>query len=107
VEYGGLGLSPFAIGTALAIFGIINSILQARFLGPLMRRFGPQKLYRIVILSPCATFMIYPVMKYAAQRSGGNVDGFVIACISIHLASGAPVYMAYGTPSIVERYHRC
>jgi hypothetical protein len=47
------------------------------------------------ILSPCIIFAIYPVMKYAAQRAGG-IDGFVIVCIAIHLASRAPLYMAYG-----------
>ena len=95
LEYGGLGMSPFAIGTVLGTFGIINTIFQAKFMGPLMRRVGTRKLYKFGISSLCVTFAIYPVMKYAARTAGG-VDGLVIVCIVIHLASIAPIYMAYG-----------
>ena len=95
VEYGGLGLSPFAIGTLLGTFGLINTIFQARFLRYLMRRFGSQRLYRVTILSPCIIFAAYPLMKYAAQRAGGT-DRYVTVCIVIHLAGKAPLYMAYG-----------
>jgi hypothetical protein len=88
VEYGGLGLNPFAIGTVLGTFGIINTIFQAKFLGEMIRRFGPLTLYRIGILSPCIAYAMYPVMKYAAERAGG-VDRYVIVCIVIHLGSRA------------------
>ena len=104
LEYGGLGLSPFAIGTALGTFGIINAIFQAKFLGRLIRHFGARKVYRTTMLSPCVTFMIYPVMKYATQKAGG-IDGLVTACIVFHLATSAPIYMAYGNrPS--SYYHQ-
>lgn len=99
LEYGGLGMTPFAIGTILGTFGIINTVFQAKFIGQVMRHFGTRKLFTFGILSLCVTFAIYPVMKYAARR-GGGVDGFVIMCIVIHLASMAPMYMAYGKQPI-------
>lgn len=95
LEYGGLGLTPFAIGTALGTFGIINAIFQAKFLGFMIRHFGARKLYRTAMLSPCVTFMIYPVMKYTTRKAGG-IDGWVILCIVFHLATSAPIYMAFG-----------
>jgi len=98
VEYGGLGLRPFAIGTVLGTFGIINTIFQAKFLGKMIRRFGSLRLYRIGILSPCIAYAMYPVMKYAAERAGG-VDRYVILCIVIHLGSRSLLMMAFGKHS--------
>lgn len=92
-------MTPFAIGTILGTFGIINTVFQAKFMGQMMRRVGARKLFTFGILSLCVTFAIYPVMKYAARR-GGGVNGFVIVCIVIHLASTAPMYMAYGEQPI-------
>jgi len=74
VEYGGLGLSPFAIGTVLGNLGIINTIFQAKFLGKMIRRFGSLRLYRIGILSSCIAFAMYPVMKYAAEGPEVSID---------------------------------
>ena len=82
LEYGGLGLTPFYIGTALGCFGIINAIFQAKFLG-------------VGILSFLVSFSMYPIMKYFAQKAGG-VGTLVWICIVVHLASEAGLFMAYG-----------
>lgn len=95
LEYGGLGLTPFYIGTALACFGIVNAIFQVKFLGTLMRHIGKRRLYQFGITSLLVSFSMYPIMQYFAQKAGG-VDMSVWICITIHLASEIGIYMAYG-----------
>jgi len=94
LEYGGLRLAPFYIGTTLGCFGIMNVIFQAKFLGKLMRYLGKQRLYQIGILYFFVSFLMFPVMKYFAQNTG-RVDMLVWICIAIHINSGAMLSMAY------------
>ncbi|PPQ68704.1 hypothetical protein CVT25_012105 [Psilocybe cyanescens] len=76
VKYGGLGLDPFRIGVILATFGFCNSILQAKLLGGLIR-------------------------KYGARNRAGGVDGLVTGCIVVQLCSQSMIYMAYGSLQVV------
>lgn len=95
LEYGGLGLTPFYIGTALGCFGVANAIFQVKFLGKLMRNLGKRRLYQVGIASLLVSFSMYPIVKHFAQKAGG-VDTLVWICIAIHLASEAGLYMAFG-----------
>jgi hypothetical protein len=95
IEFGGLGLTPFHIGTILGCFGTVNAVIQAKFLGRLMRRLGTRKLYQLGIASLCIPFSIYPFAKHFSRKAEG-VDAFVLCCIVIQMASLVPIYMAYG-----------
>ncbi len=88
LEYGGLGLTPFYISTALGCFGIINAIFQAKFLGNWTRNLGRRRLYQFGILSVPVSFSMFSIMKYFAQKAGG-VGTLVWICIVVHLASEA------------------
>ena len=99
IPLGGLGLDPFVIGATLGVFGFINTMIQAKLLGPLIRKYGARKMY--IATCPCffACFTLYPVMRFLAQLSG-RVDGFVIACMMIQMGFYMCSYFAYGTYSI-------
>ncbi len=100
IEFGGLGLTPFHIGAILGSFGMVNAVIQTKFLGRLMRRLGTRKLYQLGIASLCISFSIYPFTNHFSRRAEG-VDAFVLCCIVIQMASLAPIYMAYGNSLLV------
>ena len=95
IPLGGLGLDPFIIGTTFGTFGCINAVIQAKLVGPLMRRYGARKMYIVSVPGLFACFGLYPVIRFFAQRSG-RVDGFVIACMTIQLGFNICIYFTYG-----------
>jgi len=82
LEYGGLGLGPFQIGFILAAFGITNALIQAVFLGRLIRKYGARKVYIFGMSSLLVCFSMYPCMKYFSKRAQ-RVDALTIICILI------------------------
>ncbi|KAF9532650.1 major facilitator superfamily domain-containing protein [Crepidotus variabilis] len=92
IEYGGLGLEPVHIGTALGTFGLVNSLFQSQVFGPLIYRFGFTAL--------CCSFLVYPAMALLAKRAG-YVNAAVVACIVVHFSLIAMVYMAYATIQVL------
>ena len=96
IPLGGLGLDPFTIGVTFGTFGCINAVIQAKLLGPLIRKYGARKMYMLSCPGLFACFTLYPVMRFFAQRSG-RVDGFVIACMMIQLGFNICTYFCYGT----------
>ena len=101
IPLGGLGLNPFIIGITFGTFGCINAVIQAKLLGPLIRRYGARKMY--IVSCPClfVCFTLYPVMRFLTQLSG-RVDGFVIACMIIQMSFYMCIYCTYGTYSFLR-----
>lgn len=95
IPLGGLGLDPLRIGTALGIFGLINASVQVRIMGPVLRRFGARRVFRVSFSSLLFSLAFFPVMKYFAQRAG-RVDGIVIGLMVAQLTSQMLLYFAYG-----------
>ena len=118
IALGGLGLDPFTIGITFGTFGCINAVIQAKLLGPLIRKYGARQMYIVSCPSLFVCFSLYPVMRYFAQFSG-RVDGFVVACMIIQMGFYMCIYFTYGiysfyvvTPStralthyIFKRFH--
>ncbi|KAF8879294.1 major facilitator superfamily multidrug-resistance, DHA1 sub-family [Gymnopilus junonius] len=100
VEFGGLGLKPFEIGIILGTFGFVNSIVQAKFLGGFIRKFGGRKVYRLSFSCLLVCFGMYPVLHFFSQRAGG-VDAFVMIFIIIQFSFQMAIYMAYGSLQVV------
>ncbi|KDR78804.1 hypothetical protein GALMADRAFT_224047 [Galerina marginata CBS 339.88] len=100
VEYGGLGLDPFRIGVALGAFGFITSLVQAKVLGGLIRKYGSRTVYRASFPCLLGCFAMYPILKLLAQR-GQGVDGVVVACIIVQLGFQTPFSMAYGAAQVI------
>jgi hypothetical protein len=78
ITLGGLGLNPFTIGFTIGTFGFFNAMIQAKLLGPLIRKYGARKVYIASCPGLFICFTLYPVMRFLVQLSG-RVDGFVIA----------------------------
>ena len=95
ISLGGLGLDPFIIGITFGTFGCINAVIQAKLLGPLIRKYGARKMYIVSCPSLFVCFTLYPVMRFLAQLSG-RVDGFVIACMMIQMGFYMCIYSTYG-----------
>ncbi|KAF9480013.1 major facilitator superfamily multidrug-resistance, DHA1 sub-family [Pholiota conissans] len=100
IPLGGLGLDPFRIGVALGLFGLINALIQVRIMGPLIRRYGTRRVYRVSSAALFLSFSMYPIMKYFAQRAG-RVDAIVVTCIVAQLCCQMSMYFAYGTIQIL------
>ncbi|KAF9560743.1 MFS general substrate transporter [Agrocybe pediades] len=100
IEYGGLGLDPYHIGIALGAFGLVNAIVQVKTLGPVVRRFGPRRAYRVAYSFLLGIFAMYPILHFLVQRAG-RVDGFVIAGIFVQLSFQVMIYMAYGSLQMI------
>ncbi len=96
IPLGGLGLDPLRIGTALGVFGMLNACVQVRIMGPVLRRFGARRVFRVSFSSLLFSLVLFPTMKYFAQRAG-RVDRIVTALMIAQLASQMLLYFAYGT----------
>jgi len=100
IPLGGLGLDPFRIGITFGTFGCINAVIQAKLLGPLIRRYGARKMYIVSCPSLFVCFTLYPVMRFLSQLSG-RVDRFVIVCMMIQMVFYMCIYCAYGSIQII------
>jgi len=100
LEFGGLGLGPFQIGLTLGTFGMLSSLIQAIFLGGLIRKHGPRKIYMIGYSSFFVCFGMYLCMSYFSQRAQ-RVGAITIVCMLIQLFFQMMVSMSYGTQSIL------
>ena len=96
IPSGGLGLDPYKIGITLGSFGCINAIVQARFLGSSIRKFGARKLYILSFPGLFACVTLYPIIRYLAQRFEG-VNNVVIVCMIIQLSFQMTIFTSYGT----------
>ncbi|KAF5327032.1 hypothetical protein D9619_004782 [Psilocybe cf. subviscida] len=100
IHLGGLGLDPSKIGTIMGVYGCCNGLIQLRFLGPTIRRFGVRNVFSVTYSSLLVVFTMYPLMSYFAQRAG-EVDGFVVAFLMIQLACNVLITMAYGSIQVI------
>ena len=96
ITLGGLGLDPFTIGITFGTSGFINAVIQAKLLGPLIRKYGARKIYIVTVPSLFVCFTLYPILRFLVQLSG-RVDGFVIACMMIQIGFYMCIYCTYGT----------
>ncbi|KAF8640233.1 hypothetical protein AX16_010129 [Volvariella volvacea WC 439] len=99
IPLGGLGFTPYQIGTTLGIWGIANAVFQMNFLGKLMRKYGPTKLYIISYAGMLIGLSSYSLENWLARRAG-RVDGWVWGAIAVHLMASSLAYMAYASIQI-------
>ena len=84
IPLGGVGLDPYKIGVILGSFGIVNAIVQAKFLGSSIRKFGARKVYIFIFPGLFASVALYPIIKYFAQHFG-RVNNLVAVCMMVQL----------------------
>ena len=95
IPSGGLGLNPYNIGITLGTFGFVNAIVQARFLGPLIRKFGARKMYITCFPGLFGCYALYPILRYFSQRYG-RVNNLVVVCMIVQLSFQMLVSASYG-----------
>ncbi|TFK27809.1 MFS general substrate transporter [Coprinopsis marcescibilis] len=100
IEYGGLGMDPYTIGVILGCLGFANGVLQTMFLGPLIRRFGPSKVYITCFRAYLLAFCAFPAANLFA-RQAGYIDWRVGVVIFLHLSSFSAASPCYSSMHIM------
>ena len=85
LEHGGLGFSPYTIGLACAIYGILSVFFQAMVVGKVIRCFGPRRVFIGSNVPLLLSLFCFPLEGYLA-RSTGHTDWRVWSVIMVHLA---------------------
>ena len=70
IAIGGLGFPPSTIGTYLAIFGIMDGLVQALFAARIIEWVGPKRLFCWAILWFYPLILIFPIMSIVVSAQG-------------------------------------
>jgi len=84
----------------MGIWGFANAILQACFLGPALRRFGPKNMLLVTFMSFVIILPLYPCLRFFVQSSG-KVDGVVWTIVLIQLFCAFGISGAYSAMQII------
>ena|SRR6266576_2588743 len=95
VEYGGLGFTPHTIGLALGGYCVVNSFVQFTFLGSVIRRFGPRRVYIASFSAFLISNLCFVGEGFFARQVGG-ADWRVWAIIVVQLCTDTLKYASYG-----------
>jgi MFS family permease len=95
VEYGGLGFTPHTIGLTLGGYCVINAFAQFMFLGRIIRRFGPRRVYIVCFSTFLVSNLCFVGEGFFARQVGG-ADWRVWAIIAVQLCTDTLKYASYG-----------
>ena len=84
LEHEGLGFTPYTIGLAFGIYGIVSVFIQVTLLARIIRCFGPRKVYIVTFIGFLTSFSCFPLERYLARCAGG-VDWRVWIVVTVHL----------------------
>ncbi|KZT01929.1 MFS general substrate transporter [Laetiporus sulphureus 93-53] len=70
IELGGLGFSPATIGALLGTWGVMNGSVQALFFAPVVRRWGPKRVFMAGMSTFVPLFSLFPLINALAFRTG-------------------------------------
>ena len=96
IEIGGLGFSPHIIGTFLAIFGLVDGIVQASFAAKLIEWFGPKKVFCSAVLWYYPLILLFPIMS-AVVTAQGRVRPIIWILLVIQLVFMVLMDLSYST----------
>ena len=71
IEYGGLGFTPLQIGRYLSVVGLSLGINSMLVLPPVVRRFGPKRVYVAGMTMFIPAFSLFPLVNVLARANGG------------------------------------
>lgn len=69
---GGLGFAPPAIGSWMALFGVIDGLFQALFFAKVVDRLGPKRTFYIGISCFVPIMIMFPVMSWLIFSRGSD-----------------------------------
>lgn len=99
VPVGGLGLSSRSIGYILAVYGLINALVQTFLLGRLVRRYGAKGVFVSAMVTVLPVFILPPAMNWCLRTySWDNVwwGWLVKGMLAVQVACGLVVELGYG-----------
>ncbi|KAF9237649.1 major facilitator superfamily domain-containing protein [Melanogaster broomeanus] len=70
IEIGGLGLSPYVIGTFLATFGVVDGIVQALFVARIIDRIGAKNMFCWAVFFFYPLTALFPIMSAVVVAQG-------------------------------------
>ncbi|KAG1808727.1 major facilitator superfamily domain-containing protein [Suillus subaureus] len=70
MHLGGLGLGPSSIGLWLALFGIMDGLLQALFFAKIVDWVGPKRLFCVAVSCFIPVMLMFPMMSWLVQTRG-------------------------------------
>ncbi|KAG9315284.1 MFS general substrate transporter [Chiua virens] len=93
IEIGGLGLPPSIIGTALAIFGVVDGGVQAFFAPKVIERFGARKVFCWAVYW-FYSLILFPIMS-AVVTVQGQVGPVIWILLVLQLISMVLMNLCY------------
>ncbi len=91
VEFGGLSMSPVAIGLWVAAFGSVNGIFQFVAFPPFARRFGTRRVFIVCVIFFFPIYILFPFQNLALRQSsrGGSLISLLLIALQLSVASFA------------------
>ncbi|KAH9939493.1 MFS general substrate transporter [Amylocystis lapponica] len=98
IALGGLGMNPASIGVVLGMFGLMNGCFQVCFFAPIVRRWGPKRVFMAGIAAFLPLFAMFPLINTLAKQGGRTPC--VWAAVGVQLAFSVIMDMSYGCTMI-------
>ena len=98
ISLGGLGMSPYQIGTMMGSVGFVNAVFQVTMRGYWVRKFGARKTFITAFSLYLFSFSLYPIAIFLAHRKVGMGTNVGLIVLS-QLVSKLSTSTCYGKPS--------
>ncbi|KAF9050905.1 major facilitator superfamily domain-containing protein [Rhodocollybia butyracea] len=100
IPIGGLGLSPYQVGSILGIFAVLNGAWNLLVLRRVLKKIGPRKMY---IVSYAFFLIIFPLLWIIREvaHAAGKVNALVWALIICQLFAATFVNAAWNSMSLL------
>jgi hypothetical protein len=95
VRLGGLGLDPALMGTCMAVWGILKSLLQFTSFHRILNFLGLRRTFIVLLSGLIPSFLLFPINGTHVQNGGTGTVLLVLVLIQLLCSMGAS--MAYGT----------
>ncbi|KAG1787277.1 major facilitator superfamily domain-containing protein [Suillus plorans] len=92
---GGLGFDPATIGSWMALFGIINGVIQALFFAKIVDWIGPKRLFCVSAWCYPLLVAMFPILSWIL-RARGEVDHVITFALLCFIGIEVAWDMGYG-----------
>ena len=96
VEFGGLGMSPVSIGLWMGGCGLVNCIFQLAAFPPLVRRFGPRRVFIASIIFCFPVYILFPLENLTLRHSNRTMNPATALFVILQLSAMSVSLMGYG-----------
>ncbi|KAF8842090.1 MFS general substrate transporter [Paxillus ammoniavirescens] len=94
IEIGGLGFPPSTIGLFLAVFGVVDGLVQALFVAKIINKIGAKKVFCGAVLFFYPLIALFPIMS-AVVTAHGKVGRMIWALLVLQLIFIVLMDMSY------------